>query len=60
MKWLSALVGWILERLGRKSQQADDLQAGLETVRRADEAAKQVSDDQEAIDEDPSNLDRPH
>jgi len=42
-----------------KAPGADDLQAGLDTVREANEAVKQVRDDQEAIDEDPNNLDRP-
>jgi len=59
MKWIAAIVGWLLERFGRKAQLADDLQAGLDTVRKADEAAKQVREDQQAIDDDPNNLDRP-
>lgn len=59
MKWLVAIVGWLLERFGRRAQQADDLRAGLDVVREANEAVKQVRDDQETIDEDPNNLDRP-
>jgi hypothetical protein len=59
MKWLAAIVGWLLERFGRKAQQADDLQAGLDTVREANEAARRVREDQEEIDDDPNNLDCP-
>ena len=59
MKWIAAIVGWLFERFGRTAQVADDLKAGLDVVHRANEAVKQVRDDQEAIDEDPNNLDRP-
>ena len=59
MKWLASIVGWLIERFGRKAQQADDLQAGLDTVREANEAARRVGGDQEDIDDDSNNLDRP-
>jgi len=41
-----------------KAPGADDLQAGLDTVREANEAARRVREDQEEIDDDPNNLDR--
>ncbi|MBS0222756.1 MAG: hypothetical protein JSR91_18665 [Proteobacteria bacterium] len=58
MKWLDGLVAWLLRLFAGAEQRNVDLEAGLKAIHRANIAARDVSSDQESIDDDPNNLDR--
>lgn len=57
---LLALVGVYaaVRRSGRDAERADQLDAGVKTIGRANVAAQRVEPTQEAIANDPNNLDR--
>lgn len=57
---LLALVGVYaaVRRSGRDAERADQLDAGVKTIGRANEAANRVEPTAEAIAHDPNNLDR--
>jgi|GEM_PF-852241 len=57
---LFALVGVYagVRRSGRDAERADQLDAGVKTIRRANAAAQRVEPTAEAIAHDPNNLDR--
>ena len=57
---LLALVGVyaVVRRSGRDAERADQLDAGVKTIGRANEAAQRVEPTAEAIASDPNNLDR--
>lgn len=60
LEWLVALITGRLaaEKAGATEAANTSLRAGVETARRANEAAAKVEHTPEAIDEDPDNLDR--
>lgn len=57
---LLALVGVYagVRRSGRDAERADQLDAGVKTIGRANHAAERVEPTEEAIAHDPNNLDR--
>lgn len=57
---LLALVGVyaVVRRSGRDAERADQLDAGVKTIGRANQAAQRVEPTEEAIAHDPNNLDR--
>lgn len=62
-KLLDWFLGWLsgrsaAERAGATEAANTSLQAGVDTIKKANEAAKAVEHTPEAIDEDPDNLDR--
>lgn len=62
-KILDLILGWLTgrsaaERAGATEAANTSLRAGVETIKRANDAAKAVEHTAEAIDEDPDNLDR--
>ncbi len=48
----------VIRKGGRDAERADALQSGLATISRANHAAQSVNHSQQAIDDDPNNLDR--
>ena len=56
---LGRLIGYLLGLFGREKQENRELSAGLDAVRAANEAAREVDPSEEAIENDPANLDRP-
>lgn len=48
----------VIRKGGRDAERADALQSGLATIGRANDAAQGVNHSQQAIDNDPNNLDR--
>lgn len=44
--------------IGRKAERTEATEKGVEAIKRANKAAQNVDPSQEAIDNDPSNLDR--
>lgn len=47
-----------IRRSGRDAERADQLDAGVKTIGRANQAAQRVEPTEEAIANDPNNLDR--
>lgn len=50
----------VVRKSGRDAERADQFEAGIEAIRRANHAAQGVDHSDEAIANDPDNLDRVH